>query len=315
MAAIGICCSGLVALAVAQGTPTLQLHQDLGGTGTYVHTATFLVSSEEALASYERHPWSQEGTASGLLLPPAQGSHRVGSGDRFVEFLLATYPMVSPTSAGVSTCAATDFVRLEGACGGPGVCTPGSCFPTWRLAHIGCPGSCLAGSGCARTANTVTSAVVTGNCVCGPRPAVCFPQGGFTIHSFTTSGPLCECVSPPPPCAPVGSGGGFLLGEIPLTCVTPPSIGTVFRLRNGVSPGFLSLGLCLPIPYPLAGCNPSYAWTIPLVLFPLVAGQDVMIPVPNDAQLIGASVCFQGVTPYPTGCLLLSEGIRATVQP
>jgi len=315
MGAIGLAAS-LFALAVAQGAPTTLLHQDLGGTGTFVHTATFLVSSEDALATWARHPWSLEGTTNLLLPPEAGGSRRIGSGDRFVEFLLATYPVITPTSTGTSTCAATSFVRVFTGCGGPAVCTPGSCFPTWTGAHIGCPGSCLAGSGCARSAHTVTSAVVSGSCVCGPRPAVCFAQGPFTVQSFTTSGPLCECVSPPPPCTTVGSGGGYLIfPEIPLTCVTPPSIGTSFRLHNGVSPGFISLGLCLSAPYVLAGCLTAYAWTIPLVLFPFAAGQDVVIPVPNDPQLIGASVCLQGVSAYTTGCLLLSEGVRATVQP
>jgi hypothetical protein len=314
MAAIGICCSGLVALAVAQGTPTTMLYQDLGGRGDFVHTATFLVSSEEALWAYARHPWSQEGT-SGLWLPPGEGNRRVGFGDRFAEFLTVTYPVTPPTSAGVSTCAATNFVNFDKRCMPLEFCVPGTtvCIPGWVQVHVGCPGSCVTGSGCARTAHTVTSAVIAGTCQC-VFPYCAVIGAPLTVQSFTTTGPLCQCVTPSPPCTSLGSGGGTPGGEYILNCVTPPKIGTTFTVY--AINGFLSVGQCLSAPLALPGCfgYPAFGWTIPLALFPRTSNYQVNIPVPNNPRLVGAVVCLQGALSTST-CISLSEGIRATVQP
>jgi hypothetical protein len=317
MAAIGICWSGLVALAVAQGTPTTMLYQDLGGRGDFVHTATFLVSSEEALATYARHPWSQEGT-SGLWLPPAEGNRRIGFGDRLMEFLASTYPIVSPASTGASNCATASFVRLNTSCTPYQCVPPGPCTPTWSgVGHIGCPSTCPAGWGCARTTHTVTSAVIGGTCLCGPWPPFCNVVGSpLTIQSFTTSGPLCQCVSPPPPCAAHGSGGGSPFGEFPLPCHTPPRIGTTFTVGGVPTERFLVLGQCFSTPLILPGCGANfaaYSWVLPLALFPGTTGNAVAIPVPNNPRLIGAVVCLQSGGGIP--CLVLSETVRATVQP
>jgi len=89
------------AQASADASSETMLYQDLTGQGRYACTGVYLVSSEDALRAYLTHPWSKEGRLP-MFVP---GVGLVGFGDRYPEFLSASFPAIPPPAVAGTSCA------------------------------------------------------------------------------------------------------------------------------------------------------------------------------------------------------------------
>lgn len=129
---------------------------------------------------------------------------------------------------------------------------------------------------------------------------------------------------PPPPCQVVGPGHPG--GGLPITCVTPPRIGTAFCTSfSDPSPAGLSLLYLGPGP----ALNPPAVLSAPIVCAPLLyyvalplvvlerGGNPAAfcIPIPAEPVLVGANVILQGAALELAGCFRATDGLSVTIQP
>jgi len=150
-----------------------------------------------------------------------------------------------------------------------------------------------------------------GGCLCNILMFVCIPGGLVSGLSFTTNGPLCQCTSPPVGCAAAGPG------QVPLTCLTQPRIGSVFTIGYpgaGTNHLLIGPGRSAPIDF-FGGCiNPQRLWVDPwFVLTSSAMPAAFTFVLPNDPMLVGFTIGCQGV--YLPSCWYATEGLRVTIQP
>jgi hypothetical protein len=116
-------------------------------------------------------------------------------------------------------------------------------------------------------------------------------------------------------------GEGHPGGGLPITCLTPPLLGTNFRVAfTSSGSGSLFLGVA-PVSTPWATfpppivCRPGTIHAAPLVTIP-GTGKPVILnfSIPNDPRLLGSRVTLQGASPQITGCFLLTDAIEVTIR-
>jgi hypothetical protein len=124
-----------------------------------------------------------------------------------------------------------------------------------------------------------------------------------------------------PACEEVGEGHAS--GGPRLVCTSEPILGGAlwlsFPSAGGVAAVLFSpacLGAPAPVGPPLF-CAPGSLFPDPsAVLSVPVAGHpaQLIVPIPFSFHLLGATTCVQAAALQPQGCLLLTQGMRATVS-
>ncbi|MEQ1633343.1 MAG: kelch repeat-containing protein, partial [Planctomycetota bacterium] len=117
------------------------------------------------------------------------------------------------------------------------------------------------------------------------------------------------------------SGGG-----LPLSCTTPPRIGTTFCLGySNPSPNAAGLSFLLLSPgschgstlviSPPTGCAASFLYGVPTEVYAQIGGPATFcFAVPNNPVFLGAALCFQGSSFETTGCFRATDGVQVVVQ-
>jgi hypothetical protein len=119
-------------------------------------------------------------------------------------------------------------------------------------------------------------------------------------------------------CVGLGHPGGGL----PITCASPPVIGSTFRVVFSAPQG---RGTLYVGPAPVSGpilklappttCAPGDFYPFPLLAIPGVGKPVVLsLPIPNSSSLAGVRVTFQAVVPQFSGCLSLTDAVEATIR-
>jgi hypothetical protein len=128
-----------------------------------------------------------------------------------------------------------------------------------------------------------------------------------------------------PPCGNLGPGHPG--AGLPISCTTPPRLGTNFGLSFSDPPPIgvgYNLLLVSPAPCflpplvlnPPGVCNQAFVYVLPVVL--LVAGGDpavFQIPLPAVPALAGAQFCLQGAALETGVCFRVTDGLLVTIQP
>lgn len=116
-------------------------------------------------------------------------------------------------------------------------------------------------------------------------------------------------------------GDGHPGGGLPITCLTPPVLGSQFRVAfsSSLGVGTLYVGAPSSVPFlqlqPPIVCVTGTLYPIPLLAIP-VTGKPAIFEalIPYVSQLRGSRVVLQAATPEIFGCFRLTDAVEATIR-
>jgi hypothetical protein len=119
-------------------------------------------------------------------------------------------------------------------------------------------------------------------------------------------------------------GRGHLLGSIPLTCSSPPRIGTTFCVNQppqGFSYNLLLVKSGPPVHpvvvlEPPGVCTTAFVHVLPeVVLTTAVDPPLYCVALPPEPGMIGFSLTLQGASIRAGGCFRATDAVTVVVQP